>query len=234
MKPLAARVAGIVRAPRETLAELCTASVPPWLDVLTISTLITFVSLAALLATTVGQTGLIDQWERMASAFGRPVDDALYARLQDLSTHWLVYSAAVAVMTVPGLAVASAVVILGALRAIGQRQVRTATVLALVSHASVILALRQVVASPLNYLTETIASPTTLVHLMAGVDEASPLARFLGVIDVFVVWWVIVLAVGVASMAARRVRPLALTFTGVYVAIALLLALAMAATGGTA
>jgi hypothetical protein len=38
----------------------------------------------------------------------------------------------------------------------------------------------------------------------------------------------------VASMANRPVRPLAITFTGVYVALALLLALVMAATGGTA
>ncbi len=233
MKPLAARVAGIVRAPRVTVSELSTASSPPWLDALAVSTLLTFGSLAGLLATTVGQTALVDQWERTATAFGRPVDDAAYARLQDLSTHWAVYSAGVAVLAGPVLALAIAAGILLGLRAIGQRHVRGVTVLSVVSHASVIFALRQVVATPLNYLAETLASPTTLVQLMTGVDEASPLARFLGVVDLFVVWWVIVLAIGVASMTRQRVRPLALTFTGVYVAIALLLALAMAATGGT-
>lgn len=234
MKPLAARVAGIVRAPRVTVAELCGAPNPPWLDVLGVSTLVTFATLAVLLETTVGQTALLDQWERTVTAFGRPMNDALYARLQELSSHGVLYSAGVAILTGPVLAIAMTALIVVMLRTTGQRQVRVSTVLSLVSHASVLLALKQLIATPVNYLSETLTSPTTLVQLMAGLDETSPLARFLGVIDVFVIWWAVVLAIGVAFMAHRRVRPLALTFTGVYLAIALLLAFVMALTGGTA
>lgn len=234
MKSLAARVAGIVRAPRLTVAELCAASAPPWLDVLGVSTLVSFGCLAGLLATTVGQTALLDQLERTATAFGRPVDDAAYARLQDLSTHGVLYSAGVAVGTGPVLAIVATAVVLILLRLMGQRQVRTATVLSLVSHAGVIFALKRIATTPISYLSETLTSPTTLAQLMAGVDEASPLARFLGIIDVFTVWWGILLAIGVAYMTNRRAAPLALIFAGIYVALALLLALAMAATGGTA
>lgn len=234
MKSLAARVAGIVRAPRVTVAELSAASRAPWLDVLGVSTLISFVSLAGLLATTVGQTALVDQWERTATAFGRPVDDALYARFRDLSTHGLLYSGGLAVLTGPVLTAVAAAIIMALLRVAGRRQVHVTTVLSIAAHASVIVALRQLVAAPINYLSETLTSPTTLAQLMAGLDEVSPLARFLGIIDLFVVWWAIVLAIGVAALTNRRVLPLALMFTGVYLAFALLLALAMAATGGTA
>ncbi len=233
MKPLAARVAGIVRAPRVTVAELSAAPHPPWLDVLGVSTLLSFISLAGLLVTNIGQTALLDLWERTLTAFGRRVDDAAYARLQDLSTHGVLYSGGMAIMTGPTLALVATGLLLAVLRMAGQRA-RAITILSIVSHASVALALRQVVATPINYFSETLASPTTLVQLMAGLDETAPLARFLGIIDVFVVWWAVVLAVGVASVANRRARPLALAFTGVYVAIALLLALAMAAAGGTA
>lgn len=233
MKPLAARVAGIVRAPRVTFADLCTVSRSPWVDALALSTLLIFASLAALLSTSVGQIALVDQWERTAVAFGQPVDDALYLQFQELSTHWLAYSAGIAVLTGPLLVgVITGIVILG-LRFAGQRP-RATTVLSLVAHASLILGFRQLIAAPVNYVGESLASPTTFVQLLASVDETSPLARFLGVVDIFIVWWAVILAVGVATVAHRRVRPVALAFTGVYLAIALLLALAMAATGGTA
>lgn len=107
-------------------------------------------------------------------------------------------------------------------------------VLAVVSYAGVILALRQVVATPIEYVRESIASPTTLVQFFSMLDEASPIARFLGVIDLFVIWWIIVLAIGVSVLYQRPTRRLALVFTGAYVVLALLAALAMAVTGGTA
>jgi hypothetical protein len=234
VKSLAARVAGIVRAPRVTMAYLSALPAPPWLDVLAVSTLATFLPAAAFLLTPVGRTALVDQWERTAIAFGRPVDDALYAQFQALSGQGLAYAASLAIISGPVLTMAVTALIAVALRLTGQPAVAGRAILAVVAHASVILALRQLVAAPLNYLSETLASPTTLVHLMTGVDEAAPLARFLGVIDVVVVWWAVVLAFGVAALVKRRVRPVALTFAGVYVAIALLLALAMAVTGGTA
>jgi hypothetical protein len=230
--PLAARVAGIVRAPRATMARLCAAGSPPWLDVLALSTVLAFLPLAVFLLTPVGQTALVDQWERTAIAFGRPVDDAVYTRFQVLSRQGIAYAAGIALLTGPVLAGVVTVLLTGFLRITG-RPASARVVIALVTHAGIILAIRQVIAAPLNYAGETLASPTTLVHLMSGFDETSPVARFLGVIDVFVLWWAGVVAVGVAAVAGRRVRPLVLTLTGVYVAVAVLLALAMAVTGGT-
>ena len=75
-----------------------------------------------------------------------------------------------------------------------RRRRATVQVLAVVAHAGVILALRQVVAAPLNYSRETLASPTTLRVLSRCSTKPSPLARFFGVIDLFVIWWVVVLA----------------------------------------
>jgi hypothetical protein len=65
-------------------------------------------------------------------------------------------------------------------------------------------------------------------------DEASPVARFLGVIDLFVVWYIVVLAIGVSVVSRRPTRRLALAFAGAYVVLALLAALVMAMSGGTA
>jgi hypothetical protein len=215
------------------MASLAAHRTPPWADILVVTTLASFLSLAALLSTQVGRTALVDQWERTAVAFGRPIDDAGYARLQSLSGYGTAYAAVTAIVTGPvltmGVALALALVVGGA----GHQATSVRHTLAVASHAGTILALRQVVTTPLNYVTESLASPTSLSVLVTGMGEASPLLRFLGVLDIFVLWWAVVLALGAAALTGRRVRPLAFTFTGVYVALALLLALAMAATGGT-
>jgi hypothetical protein len=65
-------------------------------------------------------------------------------------------------------------------------------------------------------------------------DEASPVARFLGAIDLFVVWWIVVLAIGASVLYRRSTRSLALAFAGASVVLALIAALVMAVSGGTA
>ncbi len=216
------------------MADLAVSARPPWVDVLAVSTVVTWLTFAALLSTPVGQTALVDQWERASLAFGRVVDDPAYARMQELSGRGVAYAGGIALLTGPVLTLCVATLLLLALRLRGHTTVRFQALASVTAHAGLILAARQVVAAPLNYLGETLASPTSLGLVVTGLNEGSPVARFLGVLDVFVLWWALVLAVGVAAVVHRRTRSLAITFTGVYVAIALILALAMAATGGTA
>jgi hypothetical protein len=106
--------------------------------------------------------------------------------------------------------------------------------LAVSAHAGVILALRQLISAPVGYLRESTSSATSLGSWFSTLDEASPVARFLGTLDVFVIWWMVVLAIGVAVLYHRRARAIATTFVGIYAALALLLAIAMAVTGGNA
>jgi hypothetical protein len=203
-------------------------------DVLLLTTLVTFACSAVLLETGVGQLALLDQLERTAIAFGGSVSDAQYARMEELSTRGIAYAALSTLMSGPVLTVVLAAILLVVARGALKVSATFTQALAIVAHAGVVLALRQVVAAPLNYALETLASPTTLVRLAGSLDESSPIARFLGVVDLFVVWWIVVLAIGVAALARRPVRPLAFAFTGVYVVLALLLALVMALTGGVA
>lgn len=232
MTSLSARITGVIRAPRSTLAAV--AATPRWADVLLLTTLVSFLASAILLSTETGRLALVDQWERTALAFGGTVDDAQYAQLQDLSSQGIAYAAVTALTSGPVLVFALAALLLGASRTVVRSTASFSQILAIVSHAGVILALRQVIAAPLSYANETLASPTTLVRFAGVIDESSPVARFLGAIDLFVVWWIIVLAAGMAAIAGRRVRPVALALTGTYVALAVLLAIVMALSGGNA
>jgi uncharacterized protein (TIGR03382 family) len=226
---LPGRIIGMVIRPRATFHEIVAA--PRWVGVMVATTVAAALSGALLMETAVGRQALVDQWERTAIAFGQQVDDASYAQLQALSRNGPIYAAVTAVVTGPGVTFAVAGLLLAALG--GRRSgVSFRQVLAVVAHAAVIPALRHVVSAPLNYIRETTASATALGVWFPMLDEASPIARFLGALDVFVLWWLVVLAIGVGVLYDRRARTITATLVGIYAALALLMAIAMALTGG--
>jgi hypothetical protein len=206
------------------------ASHPRWLALLVALTLATAAAGAAVSATEVGQLALVDQWERTALAFGQPVDDSRYASLQAWSQLGPAVAAGNALLAGPGIALAISLVVFGWLRGrtrTGQ-PVSYQQVLAVVVHAGVILAIGRLVAAPLVYARETTASATTVGSWFSSFDEASPVARFLGALDFFTLWWAVVLGIGVAVLSGRRARTCAAWIVSVYVGIALVAAAVMA------
>ena len=227
--PLLARIIGAVIRPRSTFA--AAVKDPRVAGLLLVLTVASFAATGGFLATDVGQVALVDQWERTALAFGRPVDDAKYAEMQGMSRYRVPYSAAMAVVRIPVAATALAGVLYGAFAARGQRAAFR-QLLAVTAHAGVILVLRDVVAAPLNYIRESMSSPITLTQVFGMFDEASPPARFFALIDVFMLWWIVVLAIGVATVYRMQIRRAVASLIGVYLGIAVLLAGAMAVLGG--
>jgi len=235
-----ARTLGVIRRPRATFSSI--AAAPGWLPVLVLTTVVMFGSSAGFLATGIGRQALVDQWERTATAFGQRIDDAQYAAMETRAASGipsLEYAAVTALLNGPVLAFGLSAVLFALLnRGSGETggvpRASYTQVLSIVCYSGVILALRQLIAAPVDYVRETIASPTSIVQFFTMLDEASPVARFLGVVDLFVIWWLFALAIGMSVLYQRRTRRLALMFTGAYLAIALLVALVMAASGGTA
>jgi hypothetical protein len=226
---MASRIAGMLVRPRATLALVRTC--PRWGDLLLVLTVLAASAAAAVFSTDIGRQALVDQWERTALAFGRPVDDAGYRQLLVWSEYGWVYGAGSAGLNVAGLTLAAAVLAYVVFGRPPQAEFRH--VLAVAAHAAVILGVRQVVAAPLVYIRETTASATSLVTWFPLLDETSPPARFLGVLDLFVLWWAIVFAVGVAVVYERPVRKVVGIVIGAYATFALALAAAMAALGET-
>jgi type IV secretory pathway VirB6-like protein len=223
---------GVIRSPR--MAFTAAAEPPRWIAVLALTFLVSLATNAALFETDVGRLALIDQWERTAVAFGQNLEDAQYEAIVRASRNGTAYAVISSVASGPILTLGVSTLLVAVFTGVLKGRASYRQVLAIVAHAGVILTLRQVIAAPLNYSRETLASPTTLNLFFGTLDEASPLARFLGVIDVFVVWWIVLLAIGMSVLYRRPARPLALTFIGVYIALAVVLAIAMAVTGGTA
>ena len=90
--------------------------------------------------------------------------------------------------------------------------------------SSVVTALRALFATPLSYAKGSLSSPTTLTALVPFFDDNTFAARLLGAIDLFLIWWIVSLAIGLGVLYKRRTAPIATGFLVVYGAIALTIA----------
>lgn len=226
------RLIGVIRCPRTTFRAV--ASSPRWVGIVLVLLAITALSRALFFRTEVGQVALVDQWERTALAFGQPVDDARYAELQALSQSGPLYGVVTAVASGPVLTVVLAGVIFLVFRPSADRAVSFSQVLAVTAHASVILAMREVLSAPVSFMREATGGATSLGLWFPALDAASLAGRFVAALDVFVLWWAVLLAIGLSVVYGREARRLAAAFLGVYAGVALLIAVTMTALGGTA
>ena len=62
-----------------------------------------------------------------------------------------------------------------------------------------------------------------LVCFVSDQATGTPYA-FMGMIDVFIIWWLLVNAIGLAVLYKRRTAPIFWSLFGVYIAIALIVA----------
>jgi hypothetical protein len=104
--------------------------------------------------------------------------------------------------------------------------------LAIVVHATTVLALQQVIAVPAQLVSESLASPTSLATLMPAVEDGTWLARLFGAIDIFGLWWVALIAIGLAAATGRSTLHWLVRLTAAYFAIAALVASAVAVLSG--
>lgn len=221
------RVAGVLVRPRQTLASLATA--PRWFAVLACSTAVAALATGLFFSTDVGRQALVDRWERTAYAFGHELDDAGYARLVALGRYAGVYGAASAIVEVGVVSIAVAVAAHALFKRAGGPGFATA--LAVAAHASVILALRLAIAAPVGYVRETAGSATLIGSWLPILSGASAAGRLLGLIDLAVVWWAVVVGIGMAAVYGRPARRIVPGTVGTYIGLAILVGAIMVIAG---
>ena len=164
------RVTGVLRHPRATMAEVVRhpAFITTWVVVL----LVAAVCGGLLLSTPIGQQALVDERVRVTEALGGRVDDAAYDRLRSDPPVSNYLTSGGRLLLTPPVTLLVAAGLVGLARFDGAR-VTFVTALAIGVHATVVLALQQVVAAPLHYVNESLTSPTNLAGLLRVFDEGS-------------------------------------------------------------
>jgi len=229
-RDLLARAVGILTSPRHTFAGVIAH--PKWLGMLALTVAIGMVCTGTLLSTEKGQVALVDQQVRTLESFGQAVDDAAYAQLEERSR----YGGAIGAVQMLVVAPLVALVVAGAsyrLFAVSGGSGTFRQVFAVVVHSGVVLAIQQLFVTPLNYVRESISGATNLAVFLPMLDEGSLPARFFGMIDLFIVWWIVTLAIGLSVLSGRRTVRIATGLFAVYIGLALILAIVMAVAGGT-
>ena len=216
---LFARFVGIVTAPRATYEAV--VAKPKWLGMYVLTAIIIAFGAALPMTTEAGKQAAVDQQVSSMEAMGFPVSDEAYAGMMK-GTAILPYTTAGGVFF-GGLlmAVIIAAVFWAIFNAALGGDASYKQIFTVLVHAGVITAVGQLFTGPLNYFRGSVASATNLSVLLPMIEEKSFLGRLSGAIDIFIIWWLIVLAIGLAVLYRRRTQPIAITLFAIYAVIAL-------------
>ncbi len=105
-------------------------------------------------------------------------------------------------------------------------------VFAVYVHAGVISALSAMFSGIVNYFRGGMTSVANLGAALPMLPENSFAGRLLGMVDIFLIWYIIVLAIGLAVLYRRRTQPIAISLLSVYAVIAIVVALIKSRVGG--
>jgi len=233
---LVSRFVGIVISPRETFARV--AAHPKWLGMLVVVIAVTACLAVWFQTTEVGRLASLDQAIKGMEIFGIKVSDQMYDQMQtsimEAPVWRIVLQTGVSIVVIsPIIYLAIAGVLFGVFSAALGGGAAFKQVFATIVHTGAISTLAQVFTYPLYYLRESMTSATNLAVLFPMLAEKSFLARFLGMIDLFTVWWVIVMAIGMAVLYRRKTRPIAISFFAIYGVIAVAIAAFQAMRSGS-
>jgi hypothetical protein len=228
---LIARFIGIITAPRDTFASVVAS--PKWLGMLVLTTFIVAAGTALPMTTEGGREAMLETQVRQMEAFGMEVNEQMYQRLRERSAIAPYTTAGGVIVMAPIMAAVLAGLLFAIFNAAMGGNATFKQVYAVVVHAGAIQALAQLFTGPLNYFRQTVTSATSLSVLLPMLPDGSFAARLAGMVDLFLLWWVFVLSIGLAVLFRRRTQPIALTLFGVYAVIALCAAAIMSRLGGT-
>jgi hypothetical protein len=214
---LIARFIGVITAPRATFASV--AAHPKWLGMYLLTATIIAFGAALPMTTEAGKQAALDQQVSGMESFGMEVSDEMYAQLR-ARTEYTAYTTAGSVLV---FSIIVSLVLAGILWAVFNAAMggdaRYKQILAILIHAGVISALGQLFTGPINYFRGAVTSATSLGALLPMLDDQSFIGKLAGMIDIFIVWWLIVLAIGLAVLYRRRTQPIAITLFAIYAVI---------------
>ena len=212
------RAYGVLVSPRVTFAAINDR--PRWADVLAFVTLVTMMCSWTFLRTEIGHQAYVDQQVATRESLGIAMTDDTYARLQQSAGTNPSLQALTLGLGVPTGSVALALLLMAFCNVKFRRAVSFRHVLAIVTHANIIIGLRQVVMTPLHYVRESMSPSASLAVLFPIFPSGTVPSHLLGTIDVFVVWWLVVLAAGLGVLYQRNARSMAIALLGIYSAAA--------------
>jgi hypothetical protein len=222
---LVSRIFGVIFSPRATYTAV--AARPAVVGVLAVTLLISAGMTLWLLSSGAGQRALgaqIEESMRQAAERGQEITPQTREFAATIVKVLGIFAAVAQVVIAPAILALMAVILRGILNFAYGTKASFRQLFAIVAHSSVISALVTMFSVPLMYYKEDMVSPTRVATLLPMLPEKGFITSFLGAIDLWLIWWLCNLAIGLAVVYKRRTGPLAGTLLGVYGTLALLIA----------
>ncbi len=226
---LPARIIGMISSPAATYRAV--VAHPKWLGVLVVTTVLAAFFTALPLTTEAGRNAALDTQMEAMKSFGITVTDQMYEQFERGAARMPYTTAASVIVMSPLMTLVIAGILFGLFNVMGG-EASFKQAFSVVAHAGVISVLGAVFSGAINYFRGGMTSVANLGALLPMLPETSFAGRFLGSIDVFVIWWVLVLAMGFAVLYRRRTQPIAISLLGVYAVIAVIVAVVKSRLGG--
>ena len=227
---LLARFIGVVGSPTDTFRSV--VAHPKVLGMLALVTVIVAIGAALPMMTPEGQQAAIDTNVRQMESMGFPVNDQMYEGMQRGASRMPITAGLGVLVMSPIMALVIAGILFAIFNAAMGGEASYKQVLAVVVHASVISAVGQLFTGPLNYFRGSVSSATNLSVLLPMLEEGSFVARLAGMIDIFAIWWLVVLSIGLAVLYRRKTQSVATVLFSIYAVIGLVAAFVMSRMGG--
>ena len=233
---LVARFIGIITSPKDTFASVVAR--PKWFGMLALTTLIIAAFVALPLTTEAGRQAALDQQVESVKSLGFEVNAQMYEQMEKGKARMPYTTGLGIVVMAPILAVVIAGILFAIFNAALGGEASFKQVLAVVAHAGsflsgVVFSLSAILLGTINYVRGT--AMTGVANLGAALPmlpERSFLATFLGAVDLFIIWYILVLAMGLAVLYRRRTQPIAISLMSVYAVIAVIIAVVKSRAGG--
>lgn len=226
-KSLVSRAVGIITAPRATYESV--VAHPRWLGMLALSAVGLGLLIGGFLLTKVGQEAWLDA--ALNSPFsGQPSEQAIQG-MERMAPYVGYFTVVYMMVLVPIFMCIVSGILYAVFNAAMGGNATFKQVLTVAVHTGPIGILSQLFTVPLNYFRGTMTSATTLAVLLPMLPEKSFVSRLLGMIDLFLIWQLVVLSIGLAVLYRRRTQPIATALLVVYAIIAVIVALVRSGAG---
>jgi hypothetical protein len=227
---LVSRFIGVITAPRATFASV--SAHPKWFGMLALTTVIIAIFTALPLTTEAGRQAAIDQQVQQMQSFGMTVNDQMYEQMEKGAGRMPYVTAIMVIVVTPIIGVIVAGLLFAVFNAALGGEASFKQVFSVYAHAGAISAISTIFSGIINYFRGSMGSVANLGALMPMLPENSFAGRLLGMVDVFLIWYIVVLAIGLAVLYRRRTQPIAISLLTVYAVIAVAIALVKSRVGG--
>jgi len=229
-KSFLARFFGIITSPKETFRSV--VAHPRWFGMLATTTLLVAICTAAPMFTDAGKEAALELQASRMQSFGMQMNDQAYERMRQQMRFAPYTTAGGVIVFGPIMAVVFTGILFAIFNAALGGEASFKQLFAVWAHSGVVSALGPLFTAPINLARGAVGSATNLSVLLPMIDERSFLGKLLGMVDLFVIWWVLVLAIGLGVLYRRRTQGIALGLFSVYAVIAVVAAAIMSRLGG--